>query len=135
MKTRLMKFLKNLKLEIECGSGTYIRSIGRDIAYKLNSLAHMTSLVRTKIDQFNLDNCYDVKEINTDTLNDCIINIYNVLSYETIQLSEEQTKKVLNGQTIHVKEKNGWYKLNNNADTVAIVKIEDFKAKMMVFLG
>ena len=34
--------------EITCSSGTYIRSIGRDLGYKLNSLATMTKLIRTK---------------------------------------------------------------------------------------
>ena len=43
-----------LKLQITCGSGTYIRSIGRDIAESLGTIATMTSLVRIKIDNFKV---------------------------------------------------------------------------------
>lgn len=124
-----------LKLKIECGSGTYIRSIGRDIAYKTNSLATMTSLIRTQIDSFNVDNCLDVQSLNTENLSDSIINIDKVLNYEKLNLNDNEIKKILNGQTLNIKENDGIYKLNNELDTIAIVKIQDFKAKMMVFLG
>jgi len=124
-----------LKLEIECGSGTYIRSIGRDIAYELNSLATMTSLIRTKIDNYNLGSCIDVKNINENNLSDNIIKIDDVLSYEELKLNEIETKKLINGQTLKINQKDGIYKLNNAEDTIAIVKIQDFKAKMLVFLG
>ena len=43
-----------LKLNIECGSGTYVRAIGRDIAAGLGTQAIMTELTRTKIGPFTL---------------------------------------------------------------------------------
>ena len=42
-----------LILEIECGSGTYIRSLGRDIARSLDSDAVMTGLVRKRCRRFH----------------------------------------------------------------------------------
>ncbi len=42
------------KFEIHCSSGTYIRSICRDIAYSLNSLATMVSINRTRAGAFEL---------------------------------------------------------------------------------
>ena len=45
-------------LEIDCGSGTYVRSLGRDIALRLNSGAVMTQLERTAIGQFNLTDAW-----------------------------------------------------------------------------
>lgn len=125
----------NLKLEIECGSGTYIRSIGRDIAYKTNSLATMISLVRTKVDGFKLENCLDIQNLTVNNIEDFIIKIDNILSFKELKFNETETKKLLNGQTLSANEKDGVYKLNNEEDTIAIVKIQDFKAKMMVFLG
>jgi tRNA pseudouridine55 synthase len=41
-------------LDIECGGGTYVRSMIRDIAYELKSVATMTALERTKQGQFTL---------------------------------------------------------------------------------
>lgn len=124
-----------LKLEIECGSGTYIRSLGRDISYKVASLANMISLIRTKIDKFSVEDCLDVQDLNTDNIEKHIIKINNVLANDELKLTEIEIKKLLNGQTLTVDNKDGVYKLNNEIDTIAIVKIEDFKAKMLVFLG
>lgn len=45
----------NFELSVTCGSGTYIRSLGRDIARRLGSDAVMTQLIRTAIGPFALD--------------------------------------------------------------------------------
>jgi len=42
-------------IDVECGGGTYIRSLIRDIGYALDSCATMTSLERTQQGQFTLD--------------------------------------------------------------------------------
>ena len=124
----------DLILQIECGSGTYVRSIGRDIAYKLNSLATMTELVRTKIDNFEISGCIDVEDLNKDNVFSYINKITNVLSVPNMSLNEHELKKVLNGQLIDVSLYDGLYKLNDEFDTIALVNVKDFKAKMSVFL-
>src|SRR4030042_1792561 len=43
-----------LKLEIECSSGTYIRSIARDLGIKTNYYAHLSSLRRESVGDFNI---------------------------------------------------------------------------------
>jgi tRNA pseudouridine55 synthase len=45
----------HVSLRVVCGTGTYVRSIGRDIARSLGSDAVMTSLVRTRIGPFRLE--------------------------------------------------------------------------------
>ncbi|PQO42654.1 tRNA pseudouridine(55) synthase TruB [Blastopirellula marina] len=45
-----------LKLEIVCGSGTYVRSLGRDLARSLGTEAIMSALERTAIGDFRLEN-------------------------------------------------------------------------------
>ena len=44
------------QLNITCGSGTYVRSIGRDIGEKLGSGAIMTALTRKAIGPFKIEN-------------------------------------------------------------------------------
>ncbi|MDA7859493.1 hypothetical protein N9B05_06680, partial [Mariniblastus sp.] len=46
----------NFQLRIHCGSGTYVRSLGRDIGEKLGSGAIMTALTRASIGDFHLAN-------------------------------------------------------------------------------
>jgi tRNA pseudouridine55 synthase len=47
--------LPRFTLDVECGGGTYIRSLIRDIGYKVNSVATTTILERTKQGQFLLE--------------------------------------------------------------------------------
>ena len=44
-----------LQLTISCGTGTYVRSLGRDLAQDLGTAAVMESLVRCSIGSFKLD--------------------------------------------------------------------------------
>ncbi len=44
-------------LQIDCGSGTYVRSLGRDVARGLGSDAIMTELTRTRVGTFHLNEC------------------------------------------------------------------------------
>ncbi len=45
-----------LRLRVECGSGTYVRSLGRDLAESLGTAAVMSELVRTAIGGFRIEN-------------------------------------------------------------------------------
>lgn len=132
----LISYANNeLNLKIVCGSGTYIRSLGRDIAYKLNSLATMTSLIRTEIDAFGLNNCLDISSITKENIWESITKIDDVLSLPIIQLTSVEVKKLLNGQILKTELSSGLYKLNDEFDTIALVKVNEYKAKMSVFLA
>jgi tRNA pseudouridine55 synthase len=48
-----------LELEIDCGSGTYIRSIARDLGEALGCGAFLTALTRTRIGDFTIDQAVD----------------------------------------------------------------------------
>ena len=52
-----------LRLQICCGSGTYVRSLGRDIARALGSGAVMSQLVRTAIGDFSLQKSVSLDEV------------------------------------------------------------------------
>mmetsp|Transcript_17326 Transcript_17326/g.19295 ORF Transcript_17326/g.19295 Transcript_17326/m.19295 type:complete len:418 (+) Transcript_17326:15-1268(+) len=51
------KPIQTFCIEVECGGGTYIRSLVRDIGIALGTVATMTQLERTKQGQFFLDHC------------------------------------------------------------------------------
>ena len=57
-----------LELEIECSSGTYVRSLGRDLAIHLGTGAVMSALVRTAIGSFRLANAIDVSHISRENI-------------------------------------------------------------------
>lgn len=133
---KLIDYFNNvLTLQIVCGSGTYIRALGRDIAYSLGSFATMTSLVRTNIDEFSIEKCKEIGQIDSQNVLQNIVKIKAVLNLPEINFDEKQTAKILNGQTLNVNKNNGLYLLNDVIDTIAIVEINDFKAKMSIFLA
>jgi tRNA pseudouridine55 synthase len=56
-----------LKLEIDCGSGTYVRSLGRDLALELGTGAIMTGLVRTMIGPLTLERALETAHLTAAT--------------------------------------------------------------------
>ena len=57
-----------LELMIECGSGTYIRSIGRDLGDLLGCGAMMTDLVRTRIGPFRSEDSIRVDDLQKENI-------------------------------------------------------------------
>ena len=57
-----------LQLEIECGSGTYVRSLGRDLARSVGTEAVMSALRRTSIGPFHLQDAKVPEDINAENL-------------------------------------------------------------------
>lgn len=93
---------KNNKYEIlvNCSSGTYIRSLIRDIGRKLNSLATITELRRTKSGDFIIKDAINedtLKNMTMKQIEDKLINIKDALKYEAIYLPIEDYKKITNG--------------------------------------
>lgn len=55
------------ELEICCGTGTYVRTLGSDIARKLDSDAVMTGLNRTRVGGLTLDDCVPLNALREPT--------------------------------------------------------------------
>ena len=50
-------------LSIDCGSGTYIRTLCHDIGQALNAPAHMRFLLRTRHGAFDIENAVTIEEV------------------------------------------------------------------------
>jgi len=62
-----------LVLDIECGSGTYVRSIGRDLGIVLGCGALMTALERRGIGSFSVESAVSPETLNRDTIAGCVL--------------------------------------------------------------
>lgn len=51
-----------LKFRVECGKGTYIRSLARDIGTALKSGAFLKELRRTRVGEIKIENCLKIEE-------------------------------------------------------------------------
>jgi len=56
--------MPEIKIRVTCSKGTYIRALARDIGAALNSGAHLTGLIRTRIGGITLDKCLKIEEID-----------------------------------------------------------------------
>lgn len=50
--------------EVTCGKGTYVRSLGRDIAIKLGTYGHITALRRLRVGPFKLADAISLAKLN-----------------------------------------------------------------------
>jgi tRNA pseudouridine55 synthase len=63
-----------LELEIECGSGTYVRSIGRDLGNALGCGAVMSHLVRTRVGPYRIEDAVQLDQLTRDTLESALLD-------------------------------------------------------------
>ncbi len=88
-----------LQVKVACSSGTYIRSIARDVGIKLGCGAYIQNLKRISIGHFSLENAKDVKELTIDSYISLEESLY---PYPKIVLPESLWFNVKNGQKINI---------------------------------
>ena len=54
--------LPEIKIRVVCSKGTYIRALARDIGEALESGAHLTGLIRTRVGDVRLEDCLDPEQ-------------------------------------------------------------------------
>jgi len=77
---------KTFGLDVECGGGTYIRSLVRDIGIGLDTLATMTSLERTKQGPYLPEHCLKEDDWTAE-------NIYKSIEQTSFLLVEEEEEE------------------------------------------
>lgn len=90
------------EVEINCGKGTYIRTIINDIGEKLGCGGIMTSLVRTSSGGFKLNECHTFDEIqqarDDGRLHEIMLPTDRIFSaFPKLRLNEVQTRMYKNG--------------------------------------
>lgn len=55
--------LPDITVRVMCSKGTYIRALARDIGAALKSGAHLVALRRTRVGNYNVDNCFSVDSL------------------------------------------------------------------------
>lgn len=52
-----------IEIRVECAGGTYMRTLARDICRALNTAGHVSSLVRTRIGDFTLEDALTIDDL------------------------------------------------------------------------
>ncbi len=125
------------KLEIVCSSGTYIRALGRDIAYKMNTLATMISLTRTQSGVFDIDRAVSLDELlNVATIESYLYGIIDVFpKMQVVCLSDKDTFRIRNGIKIdNVYGVDRCCFITNNDELICVAENVDNKLKIKTYL-
>lgn len=90
---------KNGVIEVDCSTGTYIRTLVDDIGKALGTGAVMTSLCRTRACGFSISECVSIEELREKPLDELkLLSVESVFrDYPVTTLDEVQTRMYLNG--------------------------------------
>ncbi len=105
-----------LVLRIACGGGTYVRSLGRDLAESLGTGAVMSALVRTAIGPFRVEDAVGPGALAPESWTSHLLPCVRAVdSLPRVRLSAEEAARVRQGQPIRHKAPSG-----NEAEMAAV---------------
>lgn len=85
----------DVKIRCTVSKGTYIRALIRDICQYLKTYGVMTGLVRTKINNFKIEDAYTLDEIRNGNYK--LLSLEDFLDFKVIDLDEDNLNKIKNG--------------------------------------
>lgn len=90
-----------LRLAIECSGGTYVRSLGRDLAESLGTAAVMSELVRSWIGDFRIEEAVDPRQLTGQSWTDHLLPPLRAVGrLPQVELSADEIAKIRHGLTI-----------------------------------
>ncbi|TWT47633.1 tRNA pseudouridine(55) synthase TruB [Botrimarina hoheduenensis] len=88
-----------LVLDLRCGSGTYVRALGRDLAARLGTAAVMSALVRTAIGPFTIENSIDPEGLDAERFAQSLLPAaLAVADLPRIDVEEEEAAELRHGR-------------------------------------
>lgn len=87
------------RIYVHCSSGTYIRSLARDIAIAAGSRAHLTGLLRTMVAGFKLEDACTAP-LSAPVLRPVDKAIISTLGFPWFEVSEIEAEKMINGKDL-----------------------------------
>lgn len=114
---------KQIKFEVFCGKGTYIRSLCEDIATKFETVGYMKSLKRIQVGDFKIEDSITIEELNEIIQKNELENTKTIITLEklfkelpSINLDNRKLELFLNGVMLTQKQNEGVYKIYNQKD-------------------
>lgn len=122
------------RIKIHCSSGTYVRSIIRDIAEKIGTVATTVCIIRTCSGKFEISDSITLDEL-AENPEKHLIKINSILNLPEIELSLLQVKDLFSGKEIMLDRDDGEYLSFYQGEEFSVLKIENKKATNKIFLS
>ena len=84
---------------VECGSGTYIRSLAADLGERLGGVAHLASLRRLRVGSFDLSEAHTIEAIERDPETVVLEPVEAMRDLERVDVDAEQARAIAHGVT------------------------------------
>lgn len=116
---------------LDCGKGTYVRSIARDLAAALGACGHVSVLRRTRVGPFHLDHAISLETLgevrHSPALSGHLLPVEVALDdIPALPLTENAATRLTCGQAIQVPgEKSGTVRATVSGRLVAIAEVVD----------
>ena len=120
-----------IEFSVSCSKGTYIRTLCEDIAKSLGTIGYMSSLKRTKINDFKIEDSITLDELekNKDDilyLKEKFISVEKIFEDKNkIELNDRKKDLFLNGVKLTFKLENDLYRVYNNNKFLGMGVIEN----------
>ncbi len=93
------------EFEVDCGKGTYIRSLGRDLAKALGTCAHVIELRRTRVGPFTLEHAISLESLeeigHSPAADELLLPVETALDdISALALSETEATRLRQGQVL-----------------------------------
>lgn len=110
---KLISIVKDeIEFEVSCSKGTYIRVVCEDIAKELGTIGTMSSLNRTVVDKFSIQDAitFEVLEEIKDSIDSKLIKMEDVFNeFPKLNLNKRKTELFLNGVMLTFEYDDGIY--------------------------
>lgn len=91
----------DLQLQITCGTGTYIRTLGMDLAKTVGTVAVMTALTRTSVGDFTISDSISVDQIRRDDIESLLLPAAMGVSHlPRLMVDGDECARLVNGQCL-----------------------------------
>ncbi|MDV6032089.1 MAG: tRNA pseudouridine(55) synthase TruB [Phycisphaera sp. RhM] len=88
----------DLQLQITCGTGTYIRTLGMDVAKAVGTVAVMTSLVRTRVGEFSISDSVSETQLRENEIESLLLPAAIGVSHlPQMIVNADECKRLANG--------------------------------------
>lgn len=110
---KLISIVKDeIEFEVSCSKGTYIRVVCEDIAKELGTIGTMSSLNRTIVDKFSIQDAITFEELEEikDSIDSKLIKMEDVFNeFPKLNLNKRKTELFLNGVMLTFEYDDGIY--------------------------
>lgn len=108
--------------EVWCGSGTYVRSLARDLGEEVGSAAHTTAIRRLSVGLFLLEEAVVLGELTEENLGEHLRTpLQMVQSLGTVEVDEAQAQALRMGQPIEAEAPEGEFLAAHRGDELVAV--------------